>query len=203
LKHVKPDVLIGAVGRVPNCFTEEVIKTMMEEQQSGSRPIVFALSNPKTQAEITAHDCFTFSSGKAIFGSGTRFDHETVNGQNREPGQVNNFFIFPGMSFGSMACHATCIPEKFFMVAAEAVANSLSEEDIEVESVVPHPEHIRAVALNVATAVVLEAQKEGLATKTIGANKEEVHAELNRLMWNPKVPAPDNRRKFHRSKSQF
>jgi len=63
-----------------------------------------------------------------------------------------------------------------------------SEEDVEVESF---------------ESVVLEAQKEGLATKTIGANKEEVHAELNRLMWNPKVPAPDNRRKFHRSKSQF
>ena len=40
------------------------------------RPIVFALSNPKTQAEITAADCYKFSGGKCIYGSGTRFPAE-------------------------------------------------------------------------------------------------------------------------------
>ena len=52
------------------------------------RPIVFALSNPKTQAEITAERCYEFTKGAAIFGSGTRFDAVTVNGKTREPGQV-------------------------------------------------------------------------------------------------------------------
>ena len=33
---------------------------------------------------------------------------------------MNNFFIFPGMSFGAMSCGAKTIPESFFMVAAEA-----------------------------------------------------------------------------------
>ena len=31
---------------------------------------------------------------------------DQVNGKTREPGQVNNFFIFPGMSFGAISCKA-------------------------------------------------------------------------------------------------
>ena len=72
---------------------------VQEAKGAGGRPIIFALSNPKTQAEITAADCYKFSNGKAIFGSGTRFFEEVVNGQTREPGQVKHFVIFPGMSY--------------------------------------------------------------------------------------------------------
>jgi malate dehydrogenase (oxaloacetate-decarboxylating)(NADP+) len=61
INYVKPDVLIGAVGRDPGCFTKEVIDAMMSVQSAkpdgGSRPVVFALSNPKTQSEITAKSC--------------------------------------------------------------------------------------------------------------------------------------------------
>ena len=98
---------------------------------------------------------------------------------------MNNFFIFPGMSFGAMSCGAKTIPESFFMVAAEAVANALDAHDIEVESVVPHPNRIRQVAENVATAVVLAAQADGLAATTLGATKAEVAAELRKRMWTP------------------
>ena len=65
----KPDVIIGAVGRAPNCFTKAVVAAMLQVQSdkgdAGGRSIVFALSNPKTQAEITAADCYAFSEGKA------------------------------------------------------------------------------------------------------------------------------------------
>ena len=124
IEWFKPDVLIGAVGKSPGCFTRDVVQAMLKVQSAkgaaGGRPIIFALSNPKTQAEITAADAYAFSDGKAIFGSGTRFPEVVVDGQVREPGQVNNFFIFPGMSFGAMSCGAKTIPESFFMVAAEA-----------------------------------------------------------------------------------
>jgi len=212
VKHVKPDVIVGAVGRAPNCFTKAVMEAMTEVQaakKSGAiRPIVFALSNPKTQAEITAADCYAFTDGAAIYGSGTRFEAATVNGKTREPGQVNNFFIFPGMSFGTMLCEATTIPESFFMVAAEAVANSLDAHDIEVESVVPHPGRIREVNSNVATAVVLAAQKAGLAGKPLGSTPAEVESTLKAAMWSPpgdtvKSAAAAKPKPFMRTKSDF
>ena len=204
IEHFKPNVLIGAVGVAPNCFSKQVIEAMVKVQEGGGRPIVFALSNPKTQAEITAKDCYAYSGGAAIYGSGTRFPECDVNGQTREPGQVNNFFIFPGMSFGAMKCEARTIPESFFMVAAEAVANSLDAHDISVESVVPHPGRIREVAENVATAVVLKAQADGLAGKTIGADKESVAASLKASMWSPaQVPAAAARPSFRRASTDF
>jgi malate dehydrogenase (oxaloacetate-decarboxylating)(NADP+) len=206
IEHTKPDALIGAVGVAPGSFTKEVVEAMVRVQEAkpdgGLRPIIFALSNPKTQAEITAADCYKFSGGKAIYGSGTRFPEEVVNGKLREPGQVNNFFIFPGLSFGAYSCGSRSIPEKFFMTAAQAVANSLDDHDFDVDSVLPNPDHIRQVAENVATAVVLEAQTSGLATITLGDDEESVTAALQKLMWKPQlelIPRPC----FRRSISDF
>ena len=186
----KPDAIIGAVGRDPGCFNQAVVEAMVNVAEAkGRRPIIFALSNPKTQAEITAHDCYKWSKGKALFGSGTRFDNELVGNQTRKPGQVNNFFIFPGTSFGSMLCEAEHIPDKFFMVAAEAVANSLDATDIAAESVVPNEARIRDVSLNVATAIVMEAQKQGIAGKPLGDDAATVKATIKSKMWSPTASA--------------
>ena len=121
-----------------------------------------------------------------------------MNGKILEPGQVNNFFIFPGMSFGAWSCGARSIPESFFMVAAEAVANGLDAHDIEVESVVPHPSRIRSIAEGVAKAVVLAAQEKGLATKTLGAGAAEVSEALAGLMWSP---ATETRQSLRRARN--
>merc|ERR1712048_595106 len=157
----------------------------MTDVSRPARPTVFALSNPKTKAEVTAYDAYTWSKGAAIYGSGTAFDPVQIEGKNRTPGQVNNVYIFPGVSFGAICCEAKSIPERFFMVAAEAVANSLDKEDMRTGRVVPHPDRIREVGLNVATAIVLEAQKLGIARREIGKGRIEVEAALRDMMWSP------------------
>merc|ERR1712216_68427 len=122
-----------------------MVKSVTEVEHDGSqqhgglkqRPIIFALSNPKTQAEVTATNCYTWSDGKAIYGSGTQFDPVTHNGRTHHPGQVNNVYIFPGLSFGAVCCEAKNIPDRFFMVAAEAVANTLDADDLAADRVIP------------------------------------------------------------------
>lgn len=186
IQNAKPTILMGAVGVAPGCFTKEIIDAMVEVCGE-TRPVVFALSNPKTQAEITAANCYNWTNGRAIFGSGTHFDAVTVNGKELSPGQVNNVYIFPGMSFGAIACKATGIPDRLFLVAAEAVASSLSAADLEEERVVPHRDRLRDVSLEVAVAVVMEAQKLGLAedeTVAIG-DYDTVKAALKKKMWVP------------------
>ncbi|CAJ1413860.1 unnamed protein product, partial [Effrenium voratum] len=193
INHHKPDILIGAVGRAPNCFTKAVVDAMMKIQLAkpggGGRPIIFALSNPMSQAEITAEDCYKFSDGKAIFGSGTRFPPVEYKGRKRVPGQVNNFFIFPGMSFGTYWCQAKKIPDRWFMVAAVTVAQSLDEKDIEAESVLPHPSRIQQVSHNVSVKVAMAATQDGLADNPLGADVVQVSGRLKGLRWTPsRVP---------------
>ena len=48
INAIKPTCLIGAVGRAPNCFDQPIIEKLVAVN-NGKRPVVFALSNPKTQ----------------------------------------------------------------------------------------------------------------------------------------------------------
>jgi len=191
IDNLKPTCLIGAVGRDPGCFNQKVIEKLVEVNP-GRRPVVFALSNPKTQAEITAADAYKWSNGQVIYGSGTAMGQCEVNGKTRIPGQVNNFYIFPGMSYGAQKCASKSIPESLFMVAAQAVANSLSADDMAKDRVVPHPDRIREVSLEVSTEVVLACQSKGLATKTLGGTKDQVGSALKAAMWVPGKRALDN-----------
>jgi len=152
---------------------------------ASARPIMFALSNPKTQAEATAKDVYEWSGGRCIFGSGTSFEPVTVNGRTHAPGQVNNVYIFPGLSFGAAMCRASGLPDKIFLDAAEAVAQTLSEQDLAEDRVVPHLDRIREVGLNVATATVLGCQRLGLASRPLGTTAAEVREALRALMWTP------------------
>merc|ERR1719321_2585889 len=115
IENTKTSCLIGAVGVAPGCFDKGVIEALVKVNRDASRPTVFALSNPKTQAECTAEDCYKWSNERAIYGAGTFFDPVTIEGRERCPGQVNNVYIFPGVSFGAVVCEATTIPESFFM----------------------------------------------------------------------------------------
>ena len=222
VENVKPTCVVGAVGVSPNCFTKAMIEALLAISK---RPVVFALSNPKTQAEITASDAYEWSKGKVIFGSGTWFAPVEQDGKTFAPGQVNNVYIFPGMSFGAVCCQAgaslklaaicvssagsghmrgrdisvgfqhslsafllcqaSSIPERLFLAAAEAVANSLGDEEMALDMVVPKRDRIQEVSLNVASAVVLEAQSMGLAGRTLGADWATVKSALDGMRWKP------------------
>lgn len=190
IEAVQPSCLIGAVGRDPGCFTHDVVRAMLrvnggDRRDVPRRPVIFALSNPKSQAEISAADAYSWSEGAVIYGSGTAFPLWHGAGGVRTPGQVNNVYIFPGVSFAAISCEAHNLPERIFLIAAQAVANSLDDADIAADAVVPNRNRIRQVSLNVAVAVCLEAQKLGLAGKVLGDDAAAVEAALKQRMWSP------------------
>ena len=156
---LKPTAIIG-VGATPQTFTKEVVETMA---RLNKRPIIFALSNPTSQAECTAEQAYAWSDGRALFASGSPFDPVDLGGQHYVPRQGNNSYIFPGVGLGVVTVKATRVTDSMFMAAARTLAESVSEADLAQGSLYPSLSRVRDVSAHIAAAVAKIAFSEGLA----------------------------------------
>ncbi len=178
LRSAKPHVLIGATGD-PDTFTREVIETMAAFNE---RPMIFALSNPTSQAECTPEQAYTWSEGRAIVATGSPFPPVTIGSTEHRPGQGNNVYIFPGMGLGALACEAERIEDGMFLAAARALTDLVREQDLGAGTVYPPLSKIREISLAIATSVVERAQESGLArTPLVGDIREKIAA----MMYDP------------------
>jgi malate dehydrogenase (oxaloacetate-decarboxylating)(NADP+) len=171
---IRPHVLIGATG-APGTFTQTVIERMSEINQ---RPVVFALSNPTSQAECTAEQAYAWSGGRAIFSSGSPFAPVTYAGRTLRPAQGNNAYVFPGIGLGAVACRARTLPDELFLAAARALAGLVQESDLEQSSLYPPLAAIRKISLAIAVSVATKAYEMNLAREKRPANVRRSVAAL-------------------------
>ena len=156
---LRPTAIIG-VGAVAGAFTREVIETM---SRLNERPIVFALSNPTSKSECTAEQAYAGSGGRALFASGSPFDPVVYEGRRFVPRQGNNSYIFPGVGLGAVTVQASRVTDAMFMAAAQTLAASVLDSDLEQGSLYPSLLQVREVSLRIAVAVAEVAFSEGLA----------------------------------------
>lgn len=135
------DVFIGVSA--PNILSKDMVKTMNKDG------IVFAMANPTP--EIFPEDAK--EAGIAVMGTG-RSDY---------PNQINNVLAFPGVFRGALDVRATEINEEMKVAAAYAIANAISEEDLNAENIIPKAFDLRVQSL-VAEAVKESAIKSGVAS---------------------------------------
>ena len=173
LGKIKPQVLIGATG-APGAFTEEVIRRMAEINE---RPVIFALSNPTSRAECTARQAYEWSSGRAVFASGSPFDAVIFQGKTYRPGQGNNAYVFPGIGLGAIACRARILSDEMFLEAARVLAEKVDDSDLATGSLYPPLAHIRQVSLAIAVTVAEKAWEQGLAQEERPADVMHMIAE--------------------------
>ena len=81
--HVKPTILMG-LSTIGGAFTPDMLTKMGQWNQ---RPIIFPLSNPSANSECTFEDAFKYTSGKALFASGSPFPSIESSGTVHTPGQ--------------------------------------------------------------------------------------------------------------------
>jgi malate dehydrogenase (oxaloacetate-decarboxylating)(NADP+) len=185
IDSIKPTAIIGVSG-VGRTFTRGVVEAMSRHNE---RPIVFALSNPTSQAECTAEEAYTWSRGRAIYASGSPFDPVVVDGKRFVPGQGNNAYIFPGVGLGVIASSARLVTDEMFFVAAKTLDAEVTDADLAEGRIYPPIAKVRDVSLAIATAVADVAWQRGLAETPIPSDLRE---HIKRLMYEPvySVPSP-------------
>jgi malate dehydrogenase (oxaloacetate-decarboxylating)(NADP+) len=156
---LKPTAIIG-VAAVGGTFTPEVLRSMAKFNQ---RPIVFALSNPTSQAECSAEEAYKHSDGRALFACGSPYDPVKLGSQAFVPRQGNNSYIFPGVGLGVIASAARLVTDDMFMAAAKTLAGLVDDADLRQGSLYPALPRIREVSAEIATAVAKVAFDSGLA----------------------------------------
>ncbi len=179
VETLKPAAIIGVSGQ-PSTFTRPVLEAMARLNE---RPIVFALSNPTSKAECTAEQAYNWTGGRAIFASGSPFAPVILNDKTFVPGQGNNAYIFPGVGLGAIACGARLVTDEMFFAAAQALAEQVSEHDLERGLIYPPLTLIREVSAAIAVAVTEVAYRQGLATKERPA---DLLAEIEAQMYVPR-----------------
>nr|CAB3478263.1 unnamed protein product [Digitaria exilis] len=161
VKAIRPTALIGSAG-VGQSFTKEVIEAMSSINE---RPIILALSNPTSQSECTAEQAYTWSQGRAIFGSGSPFDPVKYNDKLFVPAQANNAYIFPGFGLGVVISGAVRVTDDMVLAAAEGLADQVTPEHIDKGLIYPPFPVIRKISANIAARVAAKAYDLGLASQ--------------------------------------
>jgi len=132
------DVFIGLSG--PGLLDAADLRNMASE------PIVFAMANPDPEIRPEEADGLA-----AVMATG-RSDY---------PNQINNVLAFPGIFRGALDAGATRVTENMKLAAARAIADSVGDEDLKPDFVVPSV-FDKAVPFQVAEAVAAAAVADGV-----------------------------------------
>ena len=146
---LKPTAIIG-VSTIAKAFNQQVIEAMSEVNE---RPIIFPYSNPTSHSECTAEEAYKWSKGKAVFASGSPFQPVNYEGKTFVPGQGNNVYIFAAMGMAIYATQAKRVTDEMFIIAARALAEQVSQSDLDRGLIYPPQSDIFNSSLYVAQKV--------------------------------------------------
>lgn len=110
------DLFIGV--SVGNVLSKELVKTMANDA------IVFALANPVP--EISYKDAK--EAGARIVGTGS----------SKNPNQINNVLVFPGIFKGALEVRASDINTEMMIAASYGIASTVSDEELNEEYILPY-----------------------------------------------------------------
>jgi malate dehydrogenase (oxaloacetate-decarboxylating) len=181
IQRIEAMVLIG-LSTVGGAFTEAVVREMARKVE---RPIIFPLSNPTANAEARPEDLLRWTDGRALVATGSPFAPVAHGGRTIPIAQCNNVFVFPAVGLGVVAAGARHVTDGMLLAAARALAQSSPAHKDPAGALLPAVRDLRQVAVDIAVAVGLEAQRAGLAPAT---SADELHAKVCATQWRPAYP---------------
>jgi malate dehydrogenase (oxaloacetate-decarboxylating) len=182
IARLEATILIG-LSTVGGAFTEPIVREMARKVP---RPIIFPLSNPTSKSEAKADDLIRWTDGRALVATGSPFPPVSYGGRTIPIAQCNNVYIFPAMGLGVVASGARRVTDAMMLAAARALAGNSPALKDSSASLLPPLTDIRRVAAQIAIAVGIEAQKDGLAPKM---PENELRQRVITTQWTPAYPA--------------
>jgi len=175
-------ILIG-LSTVGGAFSESIVRKMARKVE---RPIIFPLSNPTSRSEANAEDLIRWTGGRALVATGSPFSPINYGGRGIQIAQCNNIYIFPAMGLGVVASGARRVTEPMLLSAARTLAGHSPALKDPFASLLPPLTELRRVAVEIAVAVGIEAQKDGLAPMT---SEDELRRRVFETQWTPAYAA--------------
>ena len=176
--RIEATILVG-LSTVSCAFSETIVREMARKVE---RPIIFPLSNPTSKCEATPEDLIRWSDGHALVATGSPFAPVSYNGREIPIAQCNNVYIFPAVGLGVIASSARRITDSMMLAAARTLAaNSPALKD-PFASLLPSLTDLRRVAADIALAVGIAAQKDGV---TAHVTEDELRARVMATQWTP------------------
>jgi len=180
VEKFQPTALIGSSGQA-GAFSEAAIRNMASHVE---RPLILPFSNPTDRAEATPVDIIEWTDGRALVATGSPFEPVRYKDRLIHIGQGNNVFIFPGLGLGALISGATIITDAMVSAASNALAEQVTDAELEQGLLFPAVSRLREVSKVVAVAVARSAQAEGVAQSSENKLEDVVDA----AMWWPDYP---------------
>lgn len=175
---VDATILIG-LSTARGAFTEPIVREMARKT---ARPIIFPLSNPTERSEATAEDLIGWTEGRALVASGSPFAPVKFGDRAIPISQCNNVYVFPAVGLGVVASQARRVTDGMMQAAARALAEHSNNAN---GALLPPLHELRPVAVEIAMAVGLEAQRAGVAPLTTSESLREM---VTATQWTPQYP---------------
>jgi malate dehydrogenase (oxaloacetate-decarboxylating) len=175
-------ILIG-LSTVGGAFSEPIVREIARKVE---RPIILPLSNPTSKSEATAEDLIRWTDGRALVASGSPFAPVSYNSRKITIAQCNNVHIFPAMGLAVVASGTRRVTDAMMQAAARALAaNAPALKDPSASLLSPLKDS-RRVAREIAVAVGIQAQKDGVAPKV---SEDKLRKRVWKTQWTPAYTA--------------
>ena len=178
IAQIDATILIG-LSTVSGAFSEKIVREMARKVE---RPIIFPLSNPTSKSEATSEDLTRWTEGRALVATGSPFAPVNYDGRIIPTAQCNNVYIFPAIGLGVVASRARRVTDAMLLAAARTLAADSPASGDPSASLLPPLTDLRRVAGEIAVAVGIAAQKDGVAPQM---TLDKVRARVTATQWTP------------------
>ena len=187
IQHSGTTVLIGTSGQ-EFCFREKTIDAI---RKNTSAPLLLPLFHRISTPDIFCENMRQWVSDGALVATSNPCATMDYLLDTIKVSLCNNGFVFPGVGLGVLTSGAREVLPEFFIAAAHAISDTLTQDELDRGILMPEITNIRKVAEKVALAVAMSAVKNNVSRPCVysdfqpGDDEWRMRKLIDNIRWKP------------------